>query len=195
MKDLEILQSFIELVYKRLPRNPTVNQYYDISQNTNHELAHYQRILTHYFTLLNHRNRTQKEGMYITKIEDIEASLHLLSIVVELPKTNLKEAQERYEYLQKGTQGKEVTRREIQQLLGLSKSQVHRLLVEWLAQNRIEQKGDKNKRYRYVFPRIIPEETTLKTLTEETESSKNMFEEVLEDFENIKTWEDFNTRT
>ena len=195
MEDIEILKLFIGLLYRRLPRNTTINLHYDISENQNHELGHYQRTLSHYFTLLNYRNRDQREGMYITKIEDIEASLHLLSVVVELPTMELKEEKERYEYLQKQSQGKEVSNIEAQAMLGLSKSQVHRYLQSWFSQNKVKRTGYKYKGYKYTFPNIIAEETALKTLTVEETPAQSMFDQAMEEYEDFQGFENLRERT
>ena len=193
-EDQTTINTFLNLLYRRLENLPSVNPHYDLSKSTNTKISHYQKLFTHYFTLLNYRNRKQQNGMYITQKEDIEASLKLLSII-KLPRNiYIKNTRGRYKYLQKITGGRPVSRKEVEELLSLSKTTTNTYLNQWLKQKKITLSGKKNKGYLYSFPPLI-EEGLLKTLTLEDEAEPSMFDQAMEEYEDFQGWENLKERT
>lgn len=106
--------------------------------------------LIHYITLLNKTFREQEKGIYQSTHEDVHLALELIQELIK-PKSMLThKEQTQLEELAQSNLTETFTRKQAQQILSLSKSQTHRLLIKLENLNLLQKESShKNTGYHY----------------------------------------------
>lgn len=118
-------------------------------EKENQELT---KTLIHYLTLLNKTFREQERGIYQSSHEDVVLALELVQDLIKPKSILTKKEQTQLEELEQIYLTETFTRKEVQELLNVSKSQTHRLLMKLENLNLIHKElAPKNQSHIYRF--------------------------------------------
>lgn len=153
LKEKEI-GNLISTLYRLFPNGKTINKEDGLPLETlSTEHRHYHRLLTHFITLINQKDRMREHHSYITERSDIIASLNLLDMaILRSERGKEQRTQELYKELSSllPDSKESFSRRGIEKLLNLPKTTVHTYIHQLEERGFIERVGGhKNTGYRY----------------------------------------------
>ena len=140
---LDLLE-LVKILDKIFRKEETINPFYKIElSDYPTEYQHYLKLLTHYITLINQKNRTMEKHKFVTSREDIIASLNLLEInTLKHYRTQKQSAEELYEILKNNTHKDQIlTSKNIREIINYKKTQTHQFIQILLKMNKLEQVG------------------------------------------------------
>ncbi len=182
----EKLEELLLFFFEIFPNQETINPFYRLNLNEYpSKYSHFHKLLTHYFTLIYQNNRTLENQKYITKREDILASLQVLEIIsLQAYRNQNKIIEDCFEKLKNNTTPNQVLPRKfIEGIIQKRKSQTSRIINEMVEKGYLELVGGyKNRGFLYqIITFKEQEEATNKV--ENPNSNKDIFEG-FDDFEN-----------
>ncbi len=183
----EKLEELLLFFFEIFPNQETINPFYRLNLNKYPgKYSHLHQLLTHFFTLIYQNNRTLENQKFITKREDILASLQVLEIVsLQAYRNQNQIIEDCFEKLKNNTTPNQVLPRKfIEGIIQKRKSQTSRIINEMVEKGYLELVGGyKNRGFLYQIISPLTPKGGTSELKKETPKTKDIFNG-FDDFEN-----------
>ncbi len=186
----EKLEEILFFLFEIFPKQETINPFYKLNlKKYPSKYSHLHQLLTHFFTLIYQNNRTLENQKFITKREDVLASLQVLEIIsLQAYRDKNQILEVCLEKLKSNTTPNQVfARKFIEGILQKQKSQTSKIINEMLEKGYLERVGGfRNKGFFYQVI-TFKEERKATPKVEKLNSKIDIFEGFtdFEDTENI----------
>lgn len=186
----EKLEEILFFLFEIFPKQETINPFYKLNlKKYPSKYSHLHQLLTHFFTLIYQNNRTLENQKFITKREDVLASLQVLEIIsLQAYRDKNQILEVCLEKLKSNTTPNQVfARKFIEDILQKRKSQTSKIINEMLEKGYLERVGGfRNKGFLYQVI-TFKEERKATPKVEKLNSKIDIFEGFtdFEDNENI----------
>jgi Fic family protein len=149
----EKLEELLFFLFEIFPKQETINPFYKINlKEYPSKYSHLHQLLTHFFTLIYQNNRTLENQKFITKRDDVLASLQVLEIIsLEAYRDKNQITESCFEKLKNNTTPNQVfARKFIEGIIQKRKSQTSRIINEMVEKGYLERVGGfRNKGFLY----------------------------------------------